>query len=39
MDQITLYIPIAVKAKVTQALKDRILKAADQALNDIDREM
>ncbi|WP_443867293.1 YlqD family protein, partial [Megasphaera sp.] len=39
MDQITLSVPVAVKAKVTQALKDRILKGADQALSDIDREM
>ena len=39
MDQITLRVPVAVKAKVTQALKDRILKGADQALSDIDREM
>lgn len=39
MDQITLRIPVAVKAKVTQSLKDRILKNADQALSDIDREM
>ena len=35
MDQITLRVPVAVKAKVTQALKDRILKGADQALSDI----
>ena len=39
MDQITLRIPVVVKAKVTQTLKDRILKNADQALSDIDREM
>ena len=37
MDQITLRIPVVVKAKVTQTLKDRILKNADQALSD--REM
>lgn len=39
MDQITLRVPVAVKSKVTQALKDKILKNADQALSDIDREM
>lgn len=38
MDQITLRVPVTVKAKVTQALKDRILKGTDQALSDIDRE-
>lgn len=39
MDQITLRVPVAVKAKVTQALKDKILRNTDQALSDIDREM
>ena len=39
MDQITLRVPVAVKAKVTQELKDKILKNTDQALSDIDREM
>ena len=38
MDQITLRIPVVVKSKVTQALKDRIIRNADQALSDIDRE-
>lgn len=39
MDQITLRVPVVVKAKVTEALKEKILKAGDQALSDIDREM
>ena len=38
MDQITLRVPVAVKAKVTQALKDKIIKNAEQVLTDIDRE-
>ena len=38
MDQITLRCPITIKAKVTEALKDKILKNAEQNLTDIDRE-
>ena len=38
MDQITLRVPVTVKSKVTQALKDKIIRNADQALSDIDRE-
>lgn len=38
MDQITLRVPVTVKSKVTQALKDKIMKNTDQALSDIDRE-
>ena len=39
MDQITLRIPVTVKSKVTQELKDKILKETEQILADIDREM
>ena len=39
MDQITLRVPIVVKSKVTQVLKDKIIRNADQTLSDIDREM
>ncbi|MCH4166644.1 MAG: YlqD family protein [Megasphaera sp.] len=38
MDQITLRVPVTVKSKVTQELKDKIIKNTDQALSDIDRE-
>lgn len=38
MDQITLRVPVTVKSKVTQALKDKIIKNTEQALSDIDRE-
>lgn len=38
MDQITLRVPVVVKSKVTQALKDKIIRNTDQALSDIDRE-
>lgn len=39
MDQITLRVPVTVKAKVTPALKEKILKNVEQTLADIDREM
>ena len=39
MDQITLRCPITIKAKVTEALKSKILKNAEQNLTDVDREM
>ena len=39
MDQITLRIPVTVKSKVTQELKDKILNETAQILTDIDREM
>ena len=39
MDQITLRIPVTVKSKVTQELKDKLLKETEQILADIDREM
>ena len=39
MDQITLRIPVVIKSKVTQELKEKILKETDQILTDIDREM
>lgn len=39
MDQITLRIPVVVKAKVTQTLKDRILQECRSGPGDIDREM
>ena len=39
MDQITLRIPVTVKSKVTQELKDKILNETSQILTDIDREM
>ena len=38
MDQITLRCPITIKSKVTEALKAKILKNAEQNLADIDRE-
>jgi multidrug efflux pump subunit AcrA (membrane-fusion protein) len=38
MDQITLRCPVAIKSKVTEALKAKILKNAEQNLADIDRE-
>ena len=37
MDQITLRVPVVVKSKVTQALKDKIIRNTDQAWSDIDR--
>ena len=39
MDQITLRCPVAVKSKVTEALKAKILKNSEQNLTDVDREM
>ena len=39
MDRITLRVPVTVKAKVTQSLKEKILRNVDQTLADIDREM
>ncbi|KXB90859.1 YlqD family protein [Megasphaera hutchinsoni] len=39
MDRITLRVPVTVKAKVTQSLKEKILHNVDQTLADIDREM
>ena len=39
MDQITLRIPVTVKSKVTQELKDKILNETAQILTDIDLEM
>lgn len=39
MDQITLRVPVTVKAKVTPALKEKILKNVEQTLADIEREM
>jgi hypothetical protein len=39
MDQITLRCPVAIKSKVTEALKAKLLKESEQNLSDIDREM
>ncbi|ERT61687.1 YlqD family protein [Megasphaera vaginalis (ex Srinivasan et al. 2021)] len=38
MDQITLRVPVTVKSKVTQALKDKILRDSEQVLANIEKE-
>ena len=38
MDQITLRVPVTVKSKVTQALKDKILRDSKQVLANIEKE-
>ena len=38
MDQITLRCPVTIKSKVTEALKEKLLKQTEQNLADIDRE-
>lgn len=39
MDQMTLRCPVTIKSKVTDALKTKILKNAEQNLSDVEREL